>query len=394
MSTEGWSSTAAWDMGIAANPIVVRAEAWECPLPLAHVLRLGAVTYATRDYVVVRLTTDDGRQGHAVGYTRHTPLLAATKTVCEQLPNLGCDPVQVHEALRRRFAPGWSALVRAASLIDVALWDLRSQREGVPLARALGYDPRPVPAMAVAGYFSDRRSTGEQLDEIDRFVAEGYSTVKLILPGHNAAADYDLVKKVRARTPERVAIGVDFHGAFDTVPDALVHCERLHDLGLRFLEDPFPSAEWHEVRDFAAVSSTPVAAGEDLPGLTALMDLLDNGVTYLRADVTASGGYSVVRRAMTHAASLDAKFVPHVWPHIHAPLVAGAPDGSPVEVIPDYVGADPVWLLLTEEPPMRDGLWHPPTASGLFLPLDHDAVRKYSTSCFTLDIVGAEMCMR
>jgi L-alanine-DL-glutamate epimerase-like enolase superfamily enzyme len=340
------------------------------------------------------VTTEDGRQGHAIGYTRHTPLLEATKTVCEQLADLGSDPIRVHDALHRRFAPGWSALVRASSLVDVALWDLRSQREDVPLARALGYDPRPVQAMAVAGYFSDRRSVGELLDEIDRFVDEGYSTLKLIVPGHNSAADYNLVKKVRARAPERVAIGVDFHGAFETVSDALVHCERLQDLGLLFIEDPFPSAEWHEVCEFAAASPTPVAAGEDLTGLTALQDLLDNGVTFLRADVTASGGYSVVRSAMIHAAAFDASIVPHVWPHIHAPLVAGAPDGSPVEVIPEYVGADPVWMLLTEGPPMRNGLWHPPTRSGLRLPIDYDAVHSHSTSQFTLDFVGAEMRAR
>jgi L-alanine-DL-glutamate epimerase-like enolase superfamily enzyme len=350
-----------------------------CPLPLTHPLRLGAVSYRTRDYVVLRLTTEDGLVGQAVGYTRSTPLFAATRMLCDQLGQLPPDPEAAHHALVRRFAPGWASLVRAASLIDIALWDLRAQRAGVTLAQALGSEPRPLPMMAVAGYFSDQRPAEDLLAEMDRFVSDGFSTLKLILPGADAAADRRLLERVRAQTPDDVAIAVDFHGAFDSVEAGIKHCRELHELGILFIEDPFPSIDWHRVAEFAHASPTPVAAGEDLIRLTGFEDLLRNGVQFLRADATASGGYTVAIQAVDLARSLQARVAPHVWPHVHAHLAACAPEGTAVEVVPSYVGAEPLWSLLADPAPIADGRWHIPSTPGLGMTLDVDAVRAHAS---------------
>lgn len=365
-------------------PKVIRAETWLCPMPLAQTLRLGAISYHSRDYVVVRLTTEDGLSGHAIGYTRSTPLFAATYMLCQHLAELPTDPEAVHDTLTKRFAPGWASLVRAASLLDIALWDLRAKRDGLTVAESLGFEPRPLPLMAVAGYFSDQRSIDELLEEMKRFVIEGYSTLKLILPGGDAAADRRFLERVREQTPEEVAIAVDFHGAFDSVESGLDYCHYLGDLGIRFIEDPFPSADWHRVAQFAGASSVPVAAGEDLTSLTSLLDLLNNGVRFLRADVTASGGYTVLSKAVNRAiSSPHAAVAPHVWPHVHAHLATGCPTGTPVEVIPDYVGADPVWSLLNEPAPIANGHWHLPLTPGMGMPLDFDAVRAHASEYST-----------
>ena len=55
-------------MDIRPDPRIVRAEVWRCPLAMANTLRLGAISYRTRDYVVLRLTTEDGLIGHGIGY--------------------------------------------------------------------------------------------------------------------------------------------------------------------------------------------------------------------------------------------------------------------------------------------------------------------------------------
>jgi L-alanine-DL-glutamate epimerase-like enolase superfamily enzyme len=262
------------------------------------------------------------------------------------------------------------------------------------VATALGFEPRAVPLMAVAGYFSDLRSTDEQLAEMDRFVQEGYSTLKLILPGHDAKADRRFLEDVRSHVPDHVAIAIDFHGAFESVREGLEHCAALHDLGVRFIEDPYPSADWHRVRDFARASPTPVAGGEDLPGLTGLVDLVDHGVQYLRADATASGGYSTTRRAVSHAVTAGASVRPHVWPHVHIHLAAGCPGDTPVEVIPDHVGADPVWSLLSEGAPISAGLWQAPSVPGLGIPFDEEAVSAHAVDSFRLELrapVGADV---
>jgi L-alanine-DL-glutamate epimerase-like enolase superfamily enzyme len=360
------------------GPSIVAAEAWHCSLPLRFPVRLGPIRYATRDYVVLRLRAADGAAGLAVGYTRETPLLAATLTLCRQLGAGTAGPADVHRDLARRFAPGWPAFIRAASLIDVALWDLLARRRGVPLAELFG-SARPVPVMAVAGYFAGQRTESEILAEAARFVDDGYSTLKVMLPGVDAAADRALLERIRAQTPDDVDIAVDLHGMFTSTEDALAHCAGLAELPVRFVEDPIPSLEIRRVREFAARSRSPVASGEDVVGLAAFEELLDGGVAYLRVDATASGGYSIALPAVDAATGAARSVVPHVFPHIHAPLTARASSVAAIEVIPDYVGADPIAELMTERPPIRGGMWWPSERPGLDLPLDLGAVASAAT---------------
>ncbi|ANZ28556.1 hypothetical protein A4U64_27145 (plasmid) [Rhodococcus sp. WB1] len=368
------------------RPAVVEAQAWLCPLPMPQTLVLGAISYTTRDYVVLRLTSDDGFTGYAVGYTRGTPLLEALQTICRHLTGLPGHPTVVSRALHKQLAPGWGSFARAASLVDIALWDIEAQRLGTPLATVLGGNSTDVPLMAVAGYFSDTRSVDEVVDETRRFVDDGYTTLKLILHGHDRAVDLDLYDRVRAAHPETIAVAVDFHGAFDSPLQAVEHCAGLRERDVRFVEDPFPSAQWRQVAEFAQRSGLPVASGEDLPGPSGYEDLLAGGVSYLRVDVTASGGYTAGIAAVTAAEHWSAHIAPHVWPHFHAPLAAASTSVAVVEVIPDYVGAEPLWALLTEKAPIVDGHWKTPTEPGLALPLDLDAVSHYASAQWHTEI--------
>jgi D-arabinonate dehydratase len=360
---------------------IVAAEGWMCPLPLRLPLRLGAIRYDTRDYVVLRLQSADGLIGWAAGYTRGTPLLAAAEAMTRALGIAPADdPRAVHDSLAARFAPGWAALVRAASLIDIALWDLAAKRRKVPLAEALGGTTRPIPVMAVAGYFADERPMEELLDEVRRFIDDGYTTLKVIAPCVDAAADRTLLERIREQTPDSVRVAVDLHGSFTSVEAALTHCAELDDLPLLFVEDAFPSHEVRRIRDFAAGSVLPVAAGEDVVGTSTLIDLLDGGVGYLRVDATASGGYTDAVPAIVAAEERDRLIAPHVWPHTHAPLAGLSEAVIAVEVTPPYVGADPLWDLMTEGPPLEDGRWQPSQAPGLDLPIAPDAVARAASA--------------
>lgn len=367
---------------------IVSARAWLCALPLPQPLNLGAISYRTRDYVVLELTSAADLVGYAMGYTRFTPLLEAAKTVCAHLAGQPADPAAIQASLAKCLAPGWSAFARAASLVDIALWDITAQRRGLPLAALLGANAPVTPLMAVAGYFSDTRSVAEVVAETQRFVDDGYTTLKLILQGKDRDADYRLLDAVRAAHPGDIAIAVDFHGAFGSVDDAMAYCTELPARGVRFVEDPFPSRDWHDVADFTRRSTTPVASGEDLVSLTGLADLLDSGIAYLRLDVTATGGYTTGIAALRATEKHHAQLAPHVWPHFHAPLAAASTAMATLEVIPDYVGADPLWTLLSEPAPIYNGTWRTPERPGLGLPLDLDAVSFHAADAWSSDLGG------
>lgn len=356
---------------------IVLIEAWLCPLPLPRELRLGSIRYSTRDYVVLRITTESGITGCAIGYTRDTPLLDAVRMLA---PHVRHADVSLVGQLRRQFAPGWGSLVRAASLYDIALWDIAARERALPVEALLGTEERDVPLMAVAGYFLDQRGPGEIVDEVRQFVDEGYSTIKLIVPGHEIEDDIDLVARVSEVLPAEVGLAIDFHGAFTDVPLAIDYCRAFERFDMVFIEDPFSSYDVGSVTAVARGIRTPVAAGEDVSTASTYGQLLDGGVGYLRLDATASGGYTAALSGLAAVETSGTIAAPHVWPHIHHPLASRSQFVGMVELIPHYSTADPVDLILREPFPLVDGHWRPPAHEGLYLPLDWERVAELSTA--------------
>jgi NAD(P)-dependent dehydrogenase (short-subunit alcohol dehydrogenase family)/L-alanine-DL-glutamate epimerase-like enolase superfamily enzyme len=349
---------------------IERAEIWNVALPMRWQLNIGPITYPTRDYVILRLTSRDGHQGIAVGYTRGTPLVHSLSTLLEDLSVLSGEPEDVQDRLRMRFATGWGAFVRGVSLIDVALWDIKARRQGVSLSTALGERPAELELMVVAGYFADQRSQGAILDEIERFVADGYTTIKLIIGGRDIRADHAYVERVQQRVGPLINVAIDLHGAYLTAESARPYVQSFAGMGLAFVEDPLPSVEIDEIRDLIESTDVPIAAGEDLVTSSAYNALVHAGVTALRVDVTATCGYTGVLRGINAAQSHQRKVYPHVWPYLHAPLASVAKCVTAVEVIPEYVQADPLMEYMLEPLPLRNGKWVVPADPGLHLPID------------------------
>ena len=356
---------------------IALVQAWECSLPLRFPVDLGRLQYTTRDYVLLRLTTTDGLVGTAMGYTRGTPVLESVRRLAPALLAGPVTPMSFQSPHRDNFAPGWPALVRAASLIDIALWDVAAQHTGRSMAQALGGRERTVPTIAVAGFFAARRNLDELAAEAAGFVRAGASAVKLIMPGKDPGQDVDLLRAVHTALPQGVAVAVDFHAVFHTVDQAVEHCRPLFDVGLLFIEDPFPSWDWHRVTEFATRCPVPVASGEDLPFMGMLEDLVAGGVRVLRVDATASGGYTSLLPSLRRATDWGVEVVPHVWPAIHAPLASITDAVSLIEYIAPEVGAEPLHLLMAEATRDTETATPPP---GLGLDFDLDAVGRAVTA--------------
>ncbi len=365
---------------------IAEVEAWLCPLDLPWPVRLGAACYPTRDYVVLKLTSDAGLEGWAMGYTRGTPLMESTQALATRIPPTLESPTAMLEVWRRQFSPGWASLVRAASLYDICAWDIVAKMGDEPLGVALGGQPVPLPLMAVAGYFIDDRGVEAVVDEAVRFSDEGFAVVKIMLPGHDRAEDELLVNTIRRALPSRCAVAVDLHGMFTAVEESTEYSAWLNDAGVTFIEDPFPSAEWRDVAEFQAGSAAPVASGEDLVGQSGFLDLMDAGVQKIRLDATASGGLTNALSVMRAASIRNVEILPHVWPHLHAHLAAVSSQIPFVEVIPEYVGADPMWGLLVESSTYRNGIWPAVESPGTGMNVDVDSVQRHSVAHWRLPL--------
>jgi L-alanine-DL-glutamate epimerase-like enolase superfamily enzyme len=351
---------------------ISRIQIAECPLPLPHTLRLGPVEIQTRDYIAVRIWTDAGVFGEAIGYPRGTPLFETMQSMARKI--IGGNATlrrQLTFNLEQANVPGRAALTRGLSLVDIALWDITAKKAGQPLYQLLGGLRKEVEATVVAGYYMDRRSVSDVCDEVGLLAANGFCRVKIMLRGDDPVFDRKYISAVIAKLPGQVA--ADAHWSWRTLTEAKRLCRDLDGLGLNFLEDPFSAWDSKLTRELQRQLKTPIAAGEDVFGSGAMSDMV-NAVDILRVDATTCGGITGAIEAINLAAGAGKTVLPHVFAPLHVHLACAFPNVEGVELIPESSGADPVGKLLLRFPEVRDGHVIVSEEPGVGIALDWPAI--------------------
>jgi L-alanine-DL-glutamate epimerase-like enolase superfamily enzyme len=348
----------------------------ECCVSLPKILRLGPVEISTRDYVVVRIETQDGICGEAIGYPRGTPLF-------ETLSNLAHRILDGNTDMRRRLmvnleqanVPARAALTRGLSLIDIALWDIACKRAQQPLFQFIGGLRTTAEVIVVAGYYVDQRSIADVVDEVGRLADSGYRRVKIMLKGDDPAFDLKYVSAVAGKMPGGVAS--DAHWSWNTLTEAKRICRQLDGLGLNFIEDPFAASDIRLTHELRRDLVTPIAAGEDIFGARVVSDLVQ-GIDILRVDATTVGGITGAIEAINIAAAAGRTVFPHVFCPIHVHLACAFQNVEGVELIPEESGADPLHRLLRNVPAAREGEMSPGSEPGIGISINWEAVEKLS----------------
>ncbi|MGE0406096.1 MAG: mandelate racemase/muconate lactonizing enzyme family protein [Candidatus Korobacteraceae bacterium] len=353
---------------------ITRIQIAECRIPLPKVLTLGTTQIRTRDYVALRVETDAGLSGEALGYTRGTPLYAALEMVAPRL--LGRDPVMRGDliaSLENSNVPGRAAFTRSNSLLDIACWDITAKQAKMPLFRLLGGLRTEATATAVAGYYMDLRTIDDIVDEVAKLFDCGYSRVKFMLNGNDAEFDRRYVAAVMRKPPGPVA--ADAHWSWASLTEAKRFCRDMDAYGLDFLEDPFPASDWQLTHELQRSMATPIAAGEDVLGTRALRDLAA-GVGILRVDATTCGGVTGAVEAIHHAQGAGKSVFPHVWAPLHLHLACAFPSIDGVEVVPENTGADPLEQLLHVIPRLQQGRMKASEEPGAGVVLNWESIEK------------------
>jgi L-alanine-DL-glutamate epimerase-like enolase superfamily enzyme len=332
---------------------VLKAQIAECRIPLPTPIRLGPVEITTRDYVALRLVSDTGTYGDALGYPRGSSLFDTVVKAAAFFVGKGVDSrrAAVEDYLRGAVTVRPN-LVRAASLYDIALADLAAKSFNAPLFRLLGAVRDRVPVAAVAGYYLDQRSIDDVTREIGTLLDAGYPRIKIMLSGRDPEFDRRYVAAASKVAEGR--LGADAHWSFETIAQALATLRGIDDYGLMFVEDPFPAHRNHLLGKLQPLLTTRIAAGEDMPDADSLFGLTDH-LSILRVDATTCGGITSAL-AVTEAAALRGTDVfPHVFLPLHAQMAGTTNAVSAVEYIPAASGADPLDQLLDRPIEIIDG---------------------------------------
>lgn len=209
------------------------------------------------------------------------------------------------------------------SAIDNALWSIRSQAAGLPLATLLG-GKRHDRVLAYASTLF--RSTAQGMADAARsYVELGFRAVKFGwgVFGEDPGRDRELVAAARE------ALGPDRHLLVDpgwypagwsrpwparSLRENIAMCEWLADYGVGWVEDFIHPEHFEEYAKVRAESPVPVAAGEQVATHWEFERFIGMGcVDIIQPDLSRCGGLTVARRVAQMAEAANIELVPHSW---------------------------------------------------------------------------------
>ena len=286
------------------------------PVDPKNSVTLGVGRAVKRDAVIVKVTTTDGIVGWGEAHHGRAPGTVAhlINHTLKQLV-LGMDAHDVVGVWARVYEKqlGSHGLGAAASIglsgIDQALWDIRGKAAGLPLYRLLGGSARRVPAYA-GGVSLGYQEPRALLAEAQPLIAAGYKAIKLRI-GDTPARDIARVSAVREALGDDIVILTDANTGY-TVADARRAMPALEELGVGWLEEPFPPHDHASYAQASTFSSVPLAAGENHYTRFEFHRLIeDRIVTILQPDLSKSGGVTECLRIAHLASAWKLPINPH-----------------------------------------------------------------------------------
>jgi L-alanine-DL-glutamate epimerase-like enolase superfamily enzyme len=363
----------------------IRCCALRIPLEVATAFSQRAVT--ERHYALVEIEGDDGHKGIGFCYAGS----AGGKLVSLALRELfaakliGQDAHRVEglwqEMYQEALLQGRAgAVMRALSIVDIALWDRNARAAGLPLYKFLGaVRTDRVPAYASGGYYLPGKTPKKLGAEVAGYVKLGFKAVKIKVGRHtDPGEERARIEAAREAIGPDIILMLDANNAWSDLPTALRFMRVYEDYDPYWIEEPFSPDDIDNHARLAAATPVPVATGEIEAGRWRFKELLDKeAAAILQTDAAVCGGISEFRRIAATASSYGVTLCPHWFHDLHAHLVASTPNARYVELFPD----DKVLnfrRLVGRQLVFKDGDIVLPQEPGLGFGFDAAAVKKYA----------------
>jgi len=332
---------------------------------------------------------------------------------------LGRDPLRINQLALSTVGyvgfVGTSAEMRGASAIDIALWDLWGKATGQPIHQLLGgcvRDSIPVyNTCAGTRYVQDGATQDTRFYGIGNKDSQGYEDLDAFLNHADQLAlslldmgitgmkiwPFDFAaerwqgshitkeeleqaiepfRKIRKAVGDRIDIMVELHALWHLTP-VLRIAEALEEFKPFWIEDPVRMDHLSSIGTFAKSTKIPVATGETLGGIAQYRELIQmEAIGYAILDLGWCGGYTVARKV---AGMAEAWHIPVTFHDCTGPITLTAsvhaalafPNSFIQEVVRAFYYG---WYgdLVTQLPPLKNGMIEAPTGPGLGTELQPD----------------------
>jgi mannonate dehydratase len=373
------------------------------------------ITAPGRNYVTLKITTDDGLVGWGDATLNGRELAVASYLsdhVCPQL--IGRDAHQIEDTWQYLYKGAYwrrgPVTMTAIAAVDVALWDIKGKAAGLPVYQLLGGAARD--GVMVYGHASGA-SLDEMLDDFASYLDRGYRAVRAqcAVPGmdkvygvHPGSSLYEpasahlpaeeswetgpylrfapqMLGAVRQRFGFDVHLLHDVHHRLSPIEAGRLGKD-LEEHRLFWMEDATPAEDQEAFRLIRQHTTTPLAVGEVFNTIWDCQHLItERLIDYIRTSVSHSGGISHLRKIFSLAELYGVRTGSH-----------GAGDLSPVSLaaalhvdlavpnfgIQEYMGhVEPADEVFRTNWTFHNGLMHPGDAPGLGVDVDEEAAARF-----------------
>ncbi|MQQ07476.1 mandelate racemase/muconate lactonizing enzyme family protein [Epibacterium sp. SM1979] len=352
-----------------------------------------SMRFDRRQHVLVEVICDDGTIGWGECLGPAVPNAAVVASYRSWL--IGQDPLEtekiwatLYNALRDQGQRGLT--VTALSGIDVALWDIKGKRFGVPVSTLLGGRFRDSVRAYATGSF--KRDGVDRVEDNAREMAEhkeaGFHAAKVKI-GFDVAEDLEVIKAVRDVMGQDMRLMIDANHGYDVV-DAVRLGSRAADYGVDWFEEPVVPeqlAAYGEVRNRQPI---PVAGGETWHTRWGFSEPLSRRlVDIAQPDICGVGGLSEAKKIADIAALYGVRLVPHVWGtgvqiaaalQFIAAMVPSPVRPNPVEPILEFDRTHNPFRQAVLSTPLdhERGVVAIPDGPGLGIEINRDALRDFA----------------
>ncbi|MBI3044924.1 MAG: mandelate racemase/muconate lactonizing enzyme family protein [Betaproteobacteria bacterium] len=298
----------------------------------------------------VEVETDDGLKGHA--FSAYPLRFSISDFINREAgPAIaGMDPLRT-EAVRttlywklsnKHYMGTWSC---AASLIDIALWDIKGKALKQPIWKLMGGAREQCPIYITWGL--PRYSREELVEVAKQLIADGHTQLKMaIAASANPAAhmygeptDDDIledaarIRHVRDALGDKVTLMIDANKNAK-LPQAIRLAKLVEPCNLAWFEDPVLKADPRLMAQLRRETTIPIAAGSsgtyDLAYLREYF--VNEAIDIAQPNVRDIGGFTggLYAAGLAQAFNIQLEMGGN-FPHLNMHLHAGVPNGGRVE---------------------------------------------------------------
>jgi len=284
-----------------------------------------AVADGTQDDLLIRIETDEGITGYgevdtSPGVGRAVVDAEMSHGTCYGLREIliGMDPLDIEQIWEQMFHKTnyygrLGVVMHAMSGVDMALWDILGKAVDKPVHKLLGGsfcdEVRAYASMLMP------ETTHEVRDLVSRYAERGFTAMKFGYGplGKDVRRDVELAAAAKEAAGPNVEVMIDIGHGY-TLKMAMQAAREFENLGIYWMEEPFPPEAIRDYQRLCDSTSLRIAAGEQDVGRWTFRQLIwEAHLDVIQPDISRVGGLTEAKRIAYMAHEANRVCVPHAF---------------------------------------------------------------------------------